>query len=189
MKSLVLVSAALVVAFSTLGSSCINSPFLVSVNVEPLSGCYPINAGGNLTFGGVTDLRLDSLVDASYTDKIKDARFYDIRVHVSGTYGGTVVGVGYINGIPLLNYGSGANGTAPTLWSNFATPQSLLGSSPYIRAQSAGIVELIRVLRTRPLPRVVLSSNGSLAGQSPVPAGLEVCVEVYAQADAEVGEE
>ncbi|HET6272290.1 MAG TPA: hypothetical protein VFG32_04880 [Bacteroidota bacterium] len=189
MKSTIITLAVIFVGLSTLGSSCINDPFLISINVDPLTGCYTITPGSNLTFGGADTIDLATLVDDSYTDKIKNARFYDIRVQVTGTYNGSVFGVGFINDIPLLNYGSGTNATSPTPWSSFATEQSLVGPSPFIKPQTAGITELIQVLQTRPLSSVRLSSNGTLSGQSPVPSGLQVCIKVYAQADAEIGGE
>jgi hypothetical protein len=186
--NLVLLAAGILLAFSTMGSSCINDNFLVAVNL-PINGCYDINPGPNLGFTGSTTLVLQDQLDESYRGNIKAARYYDIQVSTRGTYNGTVVGVGKINGITLLNYGSGPNATAPAPWSVFATPQSLLGGSPYIKYQPQGVAELVRLLGLLPQGnpvQVTLSSDGTLAGQTPVPAGLSVCIQVLTQVDAQV---
>jgi len=179
---------AILVALTTYGSSCVYEGFLIPVNV-PIAHTYAINPGTQLTFGDDTTIILKDQIDGSWVDKIKGGRFYDIRVSVHGTYNGTVVGVGYVNGIRLLNYGSGPNATSPAAWSVFATPQSLLGSSPYIRPDTLGINELVRVMNqfaNDPDTRVLVASNGTLAGQSPVPSGLSLTIEILTQADAEL---
>ena len=75
--------------------------------------------------------------------KSRSARYYDIRVSVIGTYSGNVNGTATIrkdNGVasPLLTF-SGS-------WADFQTPQSLLGSSPHITPQPAGIAVLVSAL-------------------------------------------
>jgi len=165
---------------ATTGSTCINDGFLIAVNL-PMSGCFAINPGPNLNFSGSVTIRLSEQIDVSYIDDISSVRYYDIRVSTLGTYTGSVSGIGYINNIPLVTY-SGQ-------WSDFATPQSLLQNSPRIQTQQAGLNEVLRVLnqfKTDPNTSAVLSSTGSLAGQSPVPAGLSVCIEILAQVDVKV---
>jgi hypothetical protein len=181
-----LVLAALLVVLVTTGSTCINDSILVAVNL-PISATWAINGGNNPNFSGsTTTVGLASLIDASYTDKIQKARFYDIRVSVAGAYSGNVNGTASIgttqgNMVPLLTF----NGS----WANFQTPQSLLGSSPYITPQPAGVAVLVSQLNaftSNPQTIVYLSANGSVS-QAPVPNGLTVTVEIFAQVDAQVG--
>jgi hypothetical protein len=188
MKTNILLLSIIFGALLTNGSSCVQEDFLVPVNV-PISGCYDINPGTNLNFSGSKTVFLKDEIPASLSGDIATARYYDLRVSAHGTYSGTVVGAAYINGILLFNYGSGANATSPANWSVFSTPQSLLGSSPYIKSQTAGINELLRILNAfpnNPNITVTLASSGTLAGQSPVPPGLTLCVEILTQADVKV---
>jgi hypothetical protein len=174
-----IILAALLVYLVTTGSSCIKDTFLVAVNF-PFSGCYDINPGDNPVFGGFTTVTLREQVPASFRDDIIEARYYDIQVWTTGTYAGNVNGTASINGITMLNY-SGA-------WSDFSTPQSLLGNSPHITPQTPGLLELARVLlefSTNPNVTLTLASSGSVSS-TPVPDGLQVCVQVLTQGDAEV---
>jgi len=169
---------------ATTGSDCINDGFLVAVNLD-IPACYAIKSGPNPSWTtsdpGPVIVRLSDQIDESYLNKIKNARFYDLKVSVKGTFNGSVSGTAYINNIPLLTF----NGA----WSDFATAQSLLGNSTHVTSQANGITELVRVLnlfKTNTAQTVSLSSNGSLADQLPVPEGLSVCLEILAQVDAEV---
>jgi hypothetical protein len=185
-----LVLLAIFVALTTNGSSCINSGFLVPVNV-PIDGCYGINPGSNLNFSGRDTVVLKDQIDESFLEKIEGGRVYDVQVSVEGTYRGTVVGTASVDNILLLNFGQGPNATTPTDWSNFSTPQSLLGSSPYVKPTQAGINHLISIMNQfagNPELTVNLSASGSLAGVSPVPAGLSVCVKILTQADAKLND-
>jgi hypothetical protein len=176
-----IILAALLVYLVTTGSSCIKDTFLVVVNF-PFSGCYDINPGDNPVFGGFTSVTLRDQVPASFRDDIREARYYDIQVWTTGTYAGNINGTASINGITMLNY-SGA-------WSDFSTPQSLLGNSPYITPQTPGLLELARVLLefpTNPNVTLTLASSGSVSS-TPVPDGLQVCVQVLTQGDAEVNQ-
>ncbi|MBM2845390.1 MAG: hypothetical protein HW407_702 [Bacteroidetes bacterium] len=177
MKTTFIILSALLLMLSTMGSSCINDPFLIAINVDPLTGCYGINSGNGVINDQII-VDLADLIDGSYVEKVKDARLYDIRVHVTGAYpGGSVAGQAFINDSLLFNF----SGT----WADFSTPQSLLGRSPHITPQVAGIAELVRVLKARPLGLVTLRATGQ-ATPSPYPSGTQFCVEVYAQADAEI---
>lgn len=170
----------LVIGLSTVSYNCINEDFLVAVDL-PFEGCYHINPGPDLDFEGSVTLMLEDELDESLQENITGARYYDIQVKALGTYNGSVSGVARINGIDLLMY-SGK-------WSDFYTPQSLLGSSPYITPVQAGVDELLRVLASIPAPgttTVTQSSIGSLSGPSPVPSGLSVCIEILAQVDATI---
>lgn len=176
-----LVLAGLLIVLLNTGSSCINDSILVAVNL-PISHTWSINGGNNTSFSGsTTSIVLADQIDASYSDKIQSARFYDIRVSVGGAYSGNVNGTASINGTPLLTF----NGS----WADFQTPQSLLGSSPHVTPQTAGVAVLVNALnsfKTNPSTVVQLSAIGSVS-QGPVPNGLSVTVEILAQVDAQVG--
>ncbi len=168
---------------ATTGSTCINDGFLVAVNL-PIEQCFTINAGPNLVFGSSIVVKLADEIDASYLDNIKSARFYDIRIRTTGTYNGTVYVEGKIDGLPLV-----MTKTQPWPWSDFAAPQSLLGNSTKLTFDSLGVKQIVAKLnqfKTDPNTTITLSANGTLAGQSPVPSGLAVCLEILAQVDAEV---
>jgi len=171
----------LVAAFATLGSTCVNENIQVPLNVA-LADSFKINPGSNLNYSGDTLIVMEDLVEEAFRQNITAARFYDIRVWVTGTYNGSVVGgVVTINNLPLLNY------AGP--WDSFKKPQSLLGKSPLITVSTPGYNELMRVLNqfpSNPKLTVLLASTGLLSGQSPVPAGLMVHYEILTQADADI---
>lgn len=168
---------------ATTGSTCINDGFLVAVNL-PIETCVGINSGPNLIFSGSETIKLADQIDVSYVNNIKSARFYDVRVKTKGTYNGTIYIEGKIDGVSLVK-----TKTNPWPWSDFATPQSLLGKSEKFTVDSAGVRQLTTKLnqfKTDPTVSITLSASGTLAGQNPVPDGLSVCLEILAQVDAEV---
>jgi hypothetical protein len=168
---------------ATTGSTCINDGFLVAVNL-PIKVCLPITAGPNLVFGGTQVVKLADLIDPSYIGKLKNVRYYDVRVSTTGTYTGTVYVVGNIDGVEIVK-----TATSPALWSDLAVPQSLLAGSTKITFITAGLTQLMTKLnafKTDPNVTITLSGNGTLSGQTPVPSGLSVCIEILAQVDAEV---
>jgi len=176
-----IVLLALFVALATMGFECINSPIIVALNIDPFSRCFAINPGPNTNFGGTAVIDPRSLIDDGYEDKIEDARIYDITVQATGPFTGNVTnGVVTINGTPILTY----SGT----WANFSTEQSIIRRSAFITPQRAGILVLIGLLKQTPLQPVTLASTGTLTGGGvpPVPAGLGVCVKVYAQVDGKI---
>jgi hypothetical protein len=173
----------LVGLLATTGSTCINDGFLVAVNL-PIKATFAINAGPNLVFSGTQTVKLVDLIDETYRDNIKSARYYDIRISTAGTYNGTVYFTAKIDGTEFLKVK-----TQPWPWSDFATPQSLLGTSTKIEPVAAGLAQLVSRLnafKTDPTVSIVLSADGTLSGQAPVPTGLSVTLEILAQVDAEV---
>ena len=79
-----LVLAALLILLLNTGSSCVNDSILVAVNL-PISAQWPINGGNNTNFNATaTAVELADQIDDSYTDKVQNARYYDIRVSVIG---------------------------------------------------------------------------------------------------------
>jgi hypothetical protein len=175
----------LVGILATTGSTCINDGFLVAVNLT-IPGCFNIKEGPTLSWtitqpGQPVVVKLANQIDESYRDNIKSARYYDLRVKVTGTYTGSVSGICYVNNSPLLTFSGN--------WSDFVNGQSLLGNSQHVTVQTSGVVALVAALnqfRTDPDVVITLSSSGSLSGQSPVPSGLAVCLEILSQVDAEV---
>jgi hypothetical protein len=185
MKPNVLVLAVLV-ALSTHGSSCIRENFLIPVNLE-INECYGINSGPAGAFNPVAIvIPLSPLIDDSFRGDIVDARIYDIKISTQGTYTGTVVAQVYVDNVLLMSIGGGTNNATPVAWSTFSTPQSLLGSSPYVKANAAGIAALVTAAKrmaTDDNVEITLRATGSTAGAT-VPAGLSVCVRILGQADA-----
>jgi hypothetical protein len=185
MKTKILLWVIFLGLLATTGSTCINDGFLVAVNL-PISTCFSIKAGPTLNWtpsdpGQPVVIHLSDQIDESYLNNIKNVRYYDLKVSVKGTYSGSASGIAYINNVPLLTFSGN--------WADFATAQSLLGNSTHITPQATGLAELLRVLnqfKTSSTVTASLSSSGSLSGQSPVPAGLSVCIEIDAQVDAEV---
>lgn len=168
---------------ATTGSTCIQDGFLVSVNV-PIKATFPINAGPNLVFSGSQVIKLSDLIDASYIDNLKSIRYFDVRISTTGTYNGTVFVTGSIDGSELIK-----TKNTPTPWSDLATPQSLLTGTTKFDFQAAGLTQLMTKLnqfKSNPNTTVTLSANGTLSGQTPVPDGLALVVEIFAQADSEV---
>jgi hypothetical protein len=166
-------------ALATMGANCVNEDALVSVNF-PVGHTFNINPGPTTTFDESKTIVVAEEVPEVYRNKIKNARYYDVRLWVSGAYSGSVTGSAYVNGVKLMDF-SGS-------WADFTTPQSLLGSSPRIILQAAGKAELVRVLAAvtqNPMTILTLRGVGSVS-QGPVPAGLSVRIEIDAQADSEI---
>jgi hypothetical protein len=168
---------------ATTGSTCVQDGFLVSVNV-PIKATFPINAGPNLVFSGTQVIKLADLIDASYVDNLKNVRYFDVRISTTGAYNGTVFVNGSIDGSGLIQ-----TKNTPTPWSDLATPTSLMTDSTKFVFGTAGLTQLLTKLnqfKTNPNTTVTLAANGTLSGQTPVPSGLALVVEIFAQADAEV---
>ena len=183
MKTKVMV-ALLLAALATTGSQCINDNFLVAVNL-PIPFCHNINPGPN-NFTGRDTVLLQNQIDPSYLDNLKAARFYDIKVSVGGNYNGSVVGDAYIvgnNNIPsrIVHF----DGT----WADFKTPVSILNGAPKVVVDTLGVKALVSILNQFVVSgraTVILAGGGTLSGQTPVPSGLSACIEILAQADAEI---
>lgn len=169
----------LLVVLVTSGASCVNDGYLIAVDF-PIQSSYGINPGPNTSFGGAVIATVSDQLGSSYRNNVQNVRYYDIRVGVNGAYAGSVTGSCFVNNVKLLDY-SGQ-------WSDFLTPQSLLGGSPHVTPQTAGINELVRVLNSLPVnpaATMTLSSTGNMS-QGPVPAGLSVTVTILAQADTQI---
>jgi len=178
------IAAAILLALSSVGSSCVNDGVMVSVNLNPIVGRFRL--GTNTTFAGALIVKLDSLISSEYKNKIRQGRVYDLKVRVEGDYSGAVSGIVAIridgdSLKPILRFPKSGSAN----WSVFRTSQSLLERSPYLSPQSEGIDILLRALTTSPMPNVTVATLGTLS-VAPVPDNLYVNVEVYLQADVEV---
>ncbi len=189
MKARILL-VAVFVAMATHGSSCIREGFLIPVNLA-IDECYGLDAGPAGQFNPVAIvIPLSSLIDASFRESIVDARVYDIKISTRGTYSGTVVAQAFVDNVLLLSIGGGANNATPVPWSTFAAPQSILGSSPYLKANPAGVAAVVAAakrLATDDNAQVTLRAAGRTE-EAAVPAGLSVCIQILGQADARLNE-
>jgi hypothetical protein len=178
---------AVLVALATHGSSCIREGFLIPVNL-PIDQCYTITGSAG-AFDRTATIPLSPLLDETFRGNIKSVRFYDIKISTTGSYSGTVVAQVYINNVLLLSIGGGTNNTTPVPWSTLSTPQSLLGSSLYVKASSGGVTTLVSALNQLVVDEntaVTLRAAGSTVGGTTLPSGLSICIHILAQADAQM---
>jgi hypothetical protein len=155
------------------------------VNLDAVEGCYSVNPGDGTWNDQSDPIVISDLIDENYADDIKSYRLYDIRVRVNDAYpNGPVSGnVSYaFDGFSfqqILTF-SGQS-------SQFkGTGVSLLNPGGLIIYNSAALNAFVSALNNpagRPGTIVLRSAGG---GPSPVPSGVQVCVDVYVQADAEV---
>ncbi len=182
-----IVLVAVLLTLSTLGSSCIREGFLIPVNLT-IDQCYPLSQGPAGPFNMVYTIALSPLVDASVRNDVRAVRFYDMKISTTGSYSGIVAAQVYVNNVLLASIGGPPNNATAVPWSTFSTPQSLLGSSPFITATSDGITVLVSALNQlaqNENPSLTLRATGVTAGDG-LPAGLSVCLEILAQADVEM---
>jgi hypothetical protein len=175
MKPLYLVMAVMVLALSTMGSSCVNDNFLIAVNV-PITHTFTFTATGGSSFSDNTTINLGSVVGDTFADNIASARVYDITLTYAGPYTGTLSGTISVNGTKVADFTGAAN--------DFKTTKSLLASPSYF--SNVNITPVLTALGTKPLPTITLAGSAVL---SPAPtSGTQhsVTVEILAQADANV---
>jgi len=163
--------AVILAAFATLGFSCINDGFVISVNIEGITGTFEINQG-NGSFNDCITVNSDVYLDVDY-DNLKNVRIYDVRVSTIGNYTGNVTGTATVNGVNVLQF------SGPFAY--FNTPRSIL-SDPNITKNNAGLLALRQAIEAKASVR--LCGVGS-ATPSPFPAGQSVKIEVLGQVDAE----
>ncbi len=182
MKTMTFVLVTLLVAIASVGFSCINDSFLVAVNL-PLTVEYKVNPGPAGVKIADTTVYFKDQIDQSYVGKIQNVRYYDSQVSTIGTYSGSVPPNGQLlidNQLLLSFHGN---------WNDFNTPQSVLGSSPLVTPNNAGVAELLAKLNqfiANQNTSVHLAGSCTLVGPD-VPAGLRLRVQILCQVDAEVG--
>jgi len=179
MKKLLL-CAGLIAALATTGATCINENIVVPVNVEPLTASLNLNSGTTTSFNGTMVFSVGSIIDESYLGNIEGAQVYDIRIYVTGNYtsGKVNASTATVNGKTLCTFSGD--------WSAFKTPQSLLGGSTLIATNAAGIDELVKVFSGGTSSTTFTVGASGSVSPSPVPTGLQLHLEVYAQANARV---
>jgi hypothetical protein len=178
MKAKILL-AGLVVFLATSGSTCINDTIIYPLDLK-LPADFLVNPGG--AYNSSVYVLLDTLVDEQYREDIKDARFYDIQLSVSGAYTGTVSGNASIRWGNMSTSQVVCTYSGP--WSAFQTPQSILSGSPYITPVAAGMTSFRDFLKS--------ASNGPALGYfsaagSLTPASttqLQIHVRYFGQVDA-----
>ena len=182
-----IVLMAVLLALSTLGSSCVREGFLIPVNLT-IDQCYPMSPGPAGIFDLTYYIALSPLLDESLRKDVKAARFYDLKVSTTGSYSGIVAARVYVDDVLLASIGGEPNNATAVPWSTFSTPQSLLGSSPYVKASSDGVTVLVSALN-----KLVLNESDTLrlratgvTNGAVLPPGLSVCLEILAQADVEM---
>ncbi len=181
-----LILCALTLALSVMGSECINSPFIVAVNLEAMSACFAINPGDG-TWNDTSDpIVIQDLIDDNFEDDIVGFRLYDIRVKVTEGYPD-----GFVTGSVSYSFDSAPFSTVITSFQGQAAQfkqggVSLLNPGTLITYNQAELQAFVNALNNpNSFPQViVLSSTGT--GPFPVPDGEHVCVDIYVQADGEV---
>jgi len=169
----------LVVFLATSGSTCINDTIIYPLDLK-LPADFTVNPGS--TYNSSVYVLLDTLVDEQYREDIKDARFYDIQIFVSGTYTGTV------SGNASIRWGNMATSqvvcTYSGPWSAFQTPQSILSGSPYITPVTAGMNSFRDFLKSAATGMAFgqFSAAGSLSPASTTQ--LQIHVRYLGQVDA-----
>ncbi len=174
MRMKILVLAALTLAaFATLGFSCINEGFLISINLQGISGVYDIQSGDG-KFNECTDPIVPNTYLGSYADAtVKEARVYDIWISTIGNYTGNVNGSATVNGVTILSF------SGPFQY--FKTPRSIL-VDPNIVRSSAGILTLVNAVKTG--QSITVCGIGDVT-PSPFPSGQQVRIDVLGQVDVE----
>ena len=188
---ILLVVSVFALVLSSIGSDCVRSPFVVSVNLGPIEGCYDVNPGDGTWGVPVAIIVIDDLIDDNFENDVTDFRLYDIKVRVSDSYpegniSGTVL---YTLDTSLVFFDTTTVETLITFSGqtsrfkgegiSFLDPQGLFSFD------SEAVNTFVGALNN-PAARpevVVLRSTGS---GPPVPDGAEVCVDVFVQADARV---
>jgi len=187
MKTKVIVAlSAVSIWMSVTGSDCINSPFIAAVNLDPIASCFDVNPGDGTWNDQSDPIVIEDLIDDNFKDKIVGFRLYDIRVRVTDDYpDGTVSGthVSYsFDSAPFQQVITGFGGPSSAFKGNGV---SLLDPQGLVTYDQTALEAFVAALNNQfgPPQSIVLSS----AGSGPmVPAGVQVCVDVFVQADGEV---
>jgi hypothetical protein len=170
------------VASVVAGSGCsIFDPFFIAVNVEGLSGRYPIDLRdpADLTYNEADTVLASDYLNPDFSGDIQEVSIYDITVQTEGDYPGSV------SGQVMASYPFGPTAVIATYsgaWSVFNTPQSLLqallGNNPNITPLPGAVGFLIDRIQAE--DDIILSSTGS-ASQASSDTDLFVIVAVFGQ--------
>ena len=184
-KTVLFCVIAVAVAMSVMGSDCINSPFVVAVNLDAVDGCFDVNPGDG-TWNDQTDpIVIQDLIDENFQDDITGYRLYDIRVRVSDNYpDGQVTGdhVSYsFDSGPFTEVITSFQGQGSQFRGQGVSLLDPQGLITYDQAALNAFVSALNDPSTTP-QTIILSSSGT----GPASPGIQICVAVYIQADAEV---
>ncbi len=183
--------AVFALVLSSIGSDCVRSPFVVSVNLGPMEGCYDVNPGDGTWGIPIAPIVIDDLIDDNFQDDVSGFRLYDVKIKVSENYPD-----GNVAGTVWYTFDSNVNPFDTTAFEVLLTFEgqtsrfkgegiSLLDPQGLFSFDSDALNLFVGSLNN-PAARpefVLLRSTG---GGPPVPAGVQVCVNIFVQADATV---
>ena len=150
----------------------ITDPFVISVNVDDVTGVYVIDANTVDFDPDCTTRDAADYLDSDY-ELVGGGRLVDITVQTIGPFGGSIVGgSASVNGTPLVSY------DGP--WSTFNTPQSLLAESSPLTLAPAGVTALLGAIQNG---QAITICHAGMFSEA-TPSGLQIEVKVYAQVDA-----
>jgi hypothetical protein len=169
------------VALSTMGSDCVNDPWIVSVDLDPLGACYGVNTGDGSWNDASDPIVINDLIDDTFEEDVTGFRLYDIRVRLTDNYPDGTVG-----GSVSYSFDSGATTELLT----FSGPSSAFKGEGVSVLDPQGVItydqdaldQFVQTLNNQPWPQTAIVSS---AGDGPpVPPSTQVCVDLYIQADA-----
>jgi hypothetical protein len=184
-KTMLLSISGLALAMSLMGSDCINSPFVVAVNLDAVSGCFDVNPGDGSWNDQTDPIVIQDLIDENFQEDITGYRLYDIRVRVSDNYpDGTVMGdhVSYSFDFgPFTQVITSFQGQSSQFKGQGV---SLLDPQGLITFDQTALNAFVSALNDpNSTPQTIILSS---AGSGPGSPGIQVCVDIYIQADGEV---
>ncbi len=160
-----------------------NAQVPVDFSIDGLYNVLPNQSG--FWSAETNPINIDDLLENRSPDKVKAFRVYDIRVGIKGPYpSGQVSGTvafsfdGSPTFTPILSFEG--------LYSEFAEGVSLVRRNNVITASTSGLESFLNALNNpngRPTS-IVLRTSGTTV--TPVPDGVIVAVEIFAQADTDV---
>jgi len=172
---------------STIGSDCVRSPFVVSINLGPMEGCYDVNPGDGTWGIPIAPIVIDDLIDDNFEDDVAGFRLYDIKISVSDNYpDGNVAGTVWYTFSPfdttsfeeLLRF-EGQTSRFKGEGVSLLDPQGLFSFD-------SDALNLFTGSLNNPAARPEYVLLRSIGGGPLVPAGVQVCVNIFVQADATV---
>jgi len=180
MKARLFLGAMLVMLMTT-GSDCINDPLIVALNVDPITGCFRVNAGNGQFNDQTAPIIIKGLIPSDFSDKLREVRLYDIRIRVTGPYP-----TGVVNGACYFRFDNQPEQLLMTFsgaYSSYANGVSLLNAGGLATYNPTGLQAFVAALsNVNNLPtQIVLRGQGS--GPA-VTQNFNLCVDIFIQADA-----
>ena len=175
------VAGALLGFLAFTGFDCINDPFTLAVNVDPIPFHFAVPVGST-TPSDKEVVDLQNYVDDDYVDDLISGAVNDIGIRVVGAHtgrsvsGSVTVGNGTTATTPLVTIPAGRS------WNDYLTERRVATSPSYLTANSAGLDTLVAALKKRPLGFVTVQYAVTLGSASV--AGDSVIITIYSQAGA-----